>query len=150
MGRLPQQRTLKASSVIYIFCPWAHMSGPSPFVHAPFSYKRGGMRRYTHTHNLRLASSYKPSSNISHNGVGYYAPAARTTLNPCVFLCSSRIHLAGKTFRPIIILRFRAGAFRHTAGEFPLRQTSSCFSFSLMCLPVVFFYSYYLDSCAIA
>jgi hypothetical protein len=29
------------------------------------------------------------SSNTSHNGVGYYAPAARTTLNPCVFLCSS-------------------------------------------------------------
>jgi hypothetical protein len=24
----------------------AHMSGPSAFVHAPFSYKRGGMRRY--------------------------------------------------------------------------------------------------------
>jgi hypothetical protein len=31
------------------------MSGPSPFVHTPFSYKRGGMRRYTHTRNLRLA-----------------------------------------------------------------------------------------------
>jgi hypothetical protein len=29
------------------------------------------------------------SSNTSHIGVGYYAPAARTTLNPCVFLCSS-------------------------------------------------------------
>jgi hypothetical protein len=26
--------------------------------------------------------------NTSHNRVGYYAPAARTTLNPCVFLCS--------------------------------------------------------------
>jgi hypothetical protein len=25
--------------------------------------------------------------NTSHSGVGYYAPAARTTLNPCVFLC---------------------------------------------------------------
>jgi hypothetical protein len=33
---------------LYSLCPWAHMSGPSPFVHAPFSYKRGGMRRYTH------------------------------------------------------------------------------------------------------
>jgi hypothetical protein len=31
----------------------------------------------------------KLSSNISHSGVGYYALAARTTLNPCVFLCSS-------------------------------------------------------------
>jgi hypothetical protein len=45
----------------YSSCPWADMSGPSPLVHAPFSYKRGGMRRYTHTRNLRphlrLASS---------------------------------------------------------------------------------------------
>ena len=31
---------------LYSLCPWAHMSGPSPFVHAPFSYKRGGIRRY--------------------------------------------------------------------------------------------------------
>jgi hypothetical protein len=40
------------------------MSGPSPFVHAPFSYKRGGIRRYKEealrpsfrqTRNLRLA-----------------------------------------------------------------------------------------------
>jgi hypothetical protein len=44
----------------------------------------------THTRNLRshlrLANSYKLTSNTSHSGVGYYAPAARTTLNPCVFL----------------------------------------------------------------
>jgi hypothetical protein len=44
--------------------------------------------------NLRLTqtltSSYKLSSNTSHSGVGCYAPAARTTLNPYVFLCSSR------------------------------------------------------------
>jgi hypothetical protein len=26
--------------------------------------------------------------NTSHSGVGYYASAARTTLNSCVFLCS--------------------------------------------------------------
>jgi hypothetical protein len=39
---------------LYSLCPWAHMSGPSAFVHAPpFNYKRGGMRRYTHTRNLR-------------------------------------------------------------------------------------------------
>jgi hypothetical protein len=60
--------------------------------------------------------------NTSHSGVGYYAPAARTTLNPCVFLCTSRLHLTGKTLRPLLILGFRAGAFRHPAGEFPLRQ----------------------------
>jgi hypothetical protein len=27
-------------------------------------------------------------SNTTHNGVGYYAPVAQTTLNPYVFLCS--------------------------------------------------------------
>jgi hypothetical protein len=52
-----------------------------------------GMRRYTGIEsfrpNLSLTSSYKLSSNTSYSGVGCYAPAARTTLNPCVFLCSS-------------------------------------------------------------
>jgi hypothetical protein len=42
------------------------------------------------TRNLRLASSYKLSNNTTHSGVGYYALAARTTLNPCVLLSSSR------------------------------------------------------------
>jgi hypothetical protein len=39
-----------------------------------------------------------------------------------VFLCSSRLHLASKTLRPLLILGFRAGAFCHPAGEFPLRH----------------------------
>jgi hypothetical protein len=57
----------------------------------PFSYKRGGMRRYKGQVHLDPSDSrqLKLSSNTSHSGVGYYAPAARTTLNPCVFLCSS-------------------------------------------------------------
>jgi hypothetical protein len=63
--------------------------------------------------------------NTAHSGVGYYAPVARTTLNPCVFLCSSRFHLAGKTLRPLLILGFRAGPFRHPTGESPLRQYST-------------------------
>jgi hypothetical protein len=44
------------------------MSGLNTFVHAPFSYERGGMRRYkeiqVQTHNTL------------HNGVGCYVPAA--------------------------------------------------------------------------
>jgi hypothetical protein len=62
-------------------------------------------------------------SNPTHNGVGCYAPAARTTLK------SSRVHvldvrLAGqaKCLSPFLILGFRAGALCHPAGEFPLRQ----------------------------
>jgi hypothetical protein len=70
------------------------------------------------------ASLYVPPLSYKREGtrVGYYTPVAQTTLNPCVFLCSSRVHLAGKTLRPLLILGFRAGAFRHPAGEFPLRH----------------------------
>jgi hypothetical protein len=63
----------------------------------PLNYKRQGTLRYNTdsgslTPNLRQTlTSFQ--SNTSHNGVGYYAPATQTTLNPCVFLCSS-IHLA--------------------------------------------------------
>jgi hypothetical protein len=62
----------------------------------------------THTHNLRshhrLASSYKLTSNTSHSGVGYYATAARTTLNPCVFLSISRsFQRSSKTPKPLLI-----------------------------------------------
>jgi hypothetical protein len=94
------------------------MSGPNPFVHAPFSYKRGGMRRCTHTRNLRLASSYKLSSNTSHSGVGYCAPAARTTLNPCVFLCiPPSLQQSSEMPKPLLISGLRAGALRHPAGD---------------------------------
>jgi hypothetical protein len=80
-----------------LYVPGFTCRGPAPLCMPPFNYKRGGMRRYTgaeaRTSNLRLTqtltSSYKLSSNISHSGVGCYAPAARTTLNPCVYLCSS-------------------------------------------------------------
>jgi hypothetical protein len=110
------------------FCPWAHMSGLSILVCAPLSYKREGhdVTRQVLSRSLKLTQTHKfiqaLKINTAHSGVGYYAPAARTTLNPCVFLCSSRIHLAGKTFRPLLILGFRAGAFHNPVGEFPLRH----------------------------
>jgi hypothetical protein len=95
--------------------------GPAPLCMPPFSYKRGGMRRYTTRSlrsHLRLASSYKLTSNTSHSGVGYYAPAARTTINPCVFLSSSRsFQRSSKTPKPLLISGFRAGALRHPAGD---------------------------------
>jgi hypothetical protein len=110
------------------FCLWAHMSGLSILVCAPLSYKREGhdVTRQVLSRSLKLTQTHKfiqaLKINTAHSGVGYYAPAARTTLNPCVFLCSSRIHLAGKTFRPLLILGFRAGAFHNPVGEFPLRH----------------------------
>jgi hypothetical protein len=112
-------------SKYYIHCvPGPTCRGSASLYVPPLSYKRGDTRRYrgetlrpsldSHTHKFIQALKL----NTSHSGVGYYAPAARTTLNPCVFLCSSRFHLTGKTLRPLLILGFRAGAFRHPTGDF--------------------------------
>jgi hypothetical protein len=80
-----------------LYVPGPTCRGPVPLCMPSFSYKRGGMRRYTQAQsfkpNLRLTGSYKLSSNTSHSGVGCYAPTARTTLNPCVFLCSSHFSI---------------------------------------------------------
>jgi hypothetical protein len=113
---------ISGSKRYILYVPGPTCRGPVPLCMPPFSYKRGGMRRYTHTRNLRshlrLASSYKLTSNTSHNGVGYYAPAARTTLNPCVFLSSSNSYQrSSKTPKPLLISGFRAGALRHPAGD---------------------------------
>jgi hypothetical protein len=110
------------------FAPGPTCRGSASLYVPPLSYKREGTRRYkaaslrsnldTQTHKFIQALKL----NTAHSRVGYYTPVAQTTLNPCVFLCSSRVHLAGKTLRPLLILGFRAGAFRHPAGEFPLRH----------------------------
>jgi hypothetical protein len=106
------------------------MSGLNTLVCAPLSYKRGDIQLFredklTQTH-LDPAQAHKfiqaLKLNTSHSGVGYYAPAARTTLNPCVFLSSSFIYQQAKRLSPLLILGFMAGALRHPAGEFPLRQ----------------------------
>jgi hypothetical protein len=117
-----------ATSIMYSLCfaPGPTCQGSASFYVSPLSYKREGTRRYK-THALTLTRTLKlrfthTLIQYTNSGVGYYALAAWTTLNPCVFLCSSRIHLAGKMLRPLLILGFRAGAFRHPAGEFPLRQ----------------------------
>jgi hypothetical protein len=93
------------------------MSGPSPFVHAPSAIK-GEACDVTHTSNLRLASSYKPPSNTSHSGVGYYALTAGTTLNPRVFLCTApSLHQSSETPKPLLISGLRVGALRHPAED---------------------------------
>jgi hypothetical protein len=100
------------------------MSGLSTLIRAPLSYKRGGVQRYKGTEkNLDLDSQLSSfHSNPTHNGVGYYASVARTTLNPRMFLSSSFIYQQAKRLSPFLILGFRASALRHPAREFPLRQ----------------------------
>jgi hypothetical protein len=76
-----------------LYVPGPTCRGPVPLYMPPLAIK-GEACDVTKRSNLRLTqtltSSYKLSNNTSHSGVGCYAPAARTTLNPCVFLCSSR------------------------------------------------------------
>jgi hypothetical protein len=75
------------SSKCYIhYVPGPTCRGSVPLCMPPFSYKRGGMRRYTTSSiwRLRLPSFH---NNPTHNGVGYYALAARTTLK------LSRVHV---------------------------------------------------------
>jgi hypothetical protein len=76
-----------------LYVPGPICRGPVPLCMPPSAIK-GEACDVTHKlklfrPNLSLTSSYKLSSNTSHSGVGCYAPAAQTTLNPYVFLCSS-------------------------------------------------------------
>jgi hypothetical protein len=65
------------------------MSGLRTLVHAPLpplNYKRGGMQR-ERKESFRLTHSTSFLNNPTQSGLGYYAPVARTTLNPRVFMC---------------------------------------------------------------
>jgi hypothetical protein len=42
----------------------------------------------------------------------------------CVHVLGDRLARQAKCLSPLLILGFRAGALRHPAGEFPLRQVS--------------------------
>jgi hypothetical protein len=100
--RLLQQRTLVAPSITSVVFLGPHVGAQYPCT-CPLSYKRGGMHHYN-TRSLGLKLTYTQAHldpaqahkfiqalklNTSHSGVGYYAPASRTTLNSCVFLCYS-------------------------------------------------------------
>jgi hypothetical protein len=92
-GKIAPATNIRSFKCYIYICPWAHMSGPSPFVNAPLSAIKGEARDATRERSLRpnfrqtLTSSYKLPSNTSHSGVGYYALVARTTLNPRVLAC---------------------------------------------------------------
>jgi hypothetical protein len=86
------------------YVPGPTCRGSASLYVPPLSYKREGTQRYRADSKARLtdpqtssqAHKFRHSIQYTDSGVGYYAPAARTTLNPCVFLSSFRIHLANK------------------------------------------------------
>jgi hypothetical protein len=124
--RLHWRLALVAPSITSVMFLGPHIGAQHPCT-CPLYAIKGEARsvtrglRLTETH-LDAAQAHKfiqaLKLNTSHSGVGYYAPAARTTLNPCVFLCSIIAYQTSKTLRPLLILGFRAGAFRHPAGDF--------------------------------
>jgi hypothetical protein len=69
-----------------LYVPGPTCQGLVPLCMPPFSYKRGGMRRYKEIQAQIQAEIQAPTHNTLHSGVGCYAPAARTTLNPRVFI----------------------------------------------------------------
>jgi hypothetical protein len=108
---------IRGSKQYILYVPGPHV-GAQCLCACPPSAIKGEACDVSRTRNLRLASSYKLSSNTSPSGVGYYAPAARTTLNPCVFLCSSpSLQQSSETPKPLLISGLRAGALRHSAGD---------------------------------
>jgi hypothetical protein len=112
-----RQQILKDPSTMFFMSLGPHV-GAQTLCACPPSAIKGVACDVTHTRNLRLASSYKPSSNTSHSGVGYYAPMARTTLNPRVFLATApSLHRSSETPKPLLISGLRAGALRHPAED---------------------------------
>jgi hypothetical protein len=97
------------------YAPGPTCRGSASLYEPPLSYKREGTQCYKADPTQALEQTSDKFSRLSSSQalehtdtqyntqtveVGYYAPAARTTIIPCVLLCSSRIHLVGKTLRP--------------------------------------------------
>jgi hypothetical protein len=95
-GRLeiPQALLALVTPIIYSFhyVPRPTCRGSASLYVPPLSYKREGTQRYkTDSQTLKFTQTLIPTLNTIHSGVGSYARAARTTLNPRVHLCSSII-----------------------------------------------------------
>jgi hypothetical protein len=86
------------------------MSGLSTFVHAPLSYKRGGMRCYKADPISDSQYIIQWSRVLRPGGPNHSKPL-------CALVCSSTNLVTSKTLRPLLILGIRAGAIRHPAGE---------------------------------
>jgi hypothetical protein len=86
------------------------MSGLSAFVHAPFCYKRGGMRHYKTEPSSDSQYITQWSMMLRPGGPNHSKPSY-------ALVCSSTNLVTSKTLRPLLILGIRAGAIRHPAEE---------------------------------
>jgi hypothetical protein len=105
------------SSKCYIlYVPGPTCRGSVPLCMPPFSYKRGGMRRYKIDPISGSDSQYitQWSRMLRPGGPNHSKPS-------CAPVCSSTNLVTSKTLRPLLILGIRAGAICHPAGEiYPL------------------------------
>jgi hypothetical protein len=93
-----------------LYVPGPTCRGSVPLCMPPFSYKRGGMRRYkevAQAHNIYITQW---SRVLRPGGPNHSKPS-------CALVCSSTNLVTRKTLRPLLILGIRAGAICHPAGE---------------------------------
>jgi hypothetical protein len=111
------------SSKCYIhYVPGPTCRGSVPLCMPPFSYKRGGMRRYkadpicdpaqAHKFIQALKQYITQWSRVLRSGGRNHSKSL------CVLVFLPIFQLTSKTFRPLLILGFRAGALRYPAGDF--------------------------------
>jgi hypothetical protein len=73
--------------ILYVPGPTCRGSVPLCMPPSAIKWEACDVTRCRPNSRQTLSSSYKLPNNTSHSGVGYYAPEARTTLNPRVLSC---------------------------------------------------------------
>jgi hypothetical protein len=93
-----------------LYVPGPTFQGSVPLCMPPFSYKRGGMRRYKTNSGSDSQYITQWSRVLRPGGPNHSKPS-------CALVCSSTNLVTSKTPRPLLILGIRAGAIHHPAGE---------------------------------
>jgi hypothetical protein len=106
-----------SSSSFLPICPWAHVSGLSVIVCAPLWTIKG--RAHCDSRLLRLKLPQQSNtqwSRVLRSGGPNHSKSSR------VHVLDDRLARQAKRSSPFLILGYRAGALRHSVGEFSLRH----------------------------
>jgi hypothetical protein len=105
----------------YYICyvPGPTCRGPPPMYVPPLDYKREGTQRYRFIQTQAILDTTQAHeqyntqwSSVLRSGGPNHSKLLR------VIVCSSPNSITGKTLRPLLIIGFWAGAFRHPAEDF--------------------------------
>jgi hypothetical protein len=115
--------TPSITSIIFL---GPHVGAQHPCTCPPLSYKRGGMQRYKGLRkkaHLGLAQAHKFKQAQYITQWSRVLRSSGPNHSKLLRVLEFTVHLpTGKTLKPPPHLRIRAGAFRHPAGDFPLRH----------------------------